>query len=258
MSGLVLRLAGPLQSWGEHSAFADRDTTSFPTRSGLVGMFAAAMGLARGESLTRFTDLRLTVRVDAPGVPLTDFQTVGGGLAPARTVPIADGKHRPGDTGTLVIRRRYLSDAVFTVAITGPDALVDQVGEKLLHPRWQPYLGRRSCPPDQPFVLRRQVEDPERDLQERVPLPHRPRFIPAANGTVEVDLLTETETETETAQDNAAVTELADVPVSFASLDRRYERRSVYRQVVSLNASLVQSPGRNYREALFRYMRGAS
>ncbi len=252
MSGLVLRLAGPLQSWGEHSAFADRDTASFPTRSGLVGMFAAAMGLARGESLVRFADLRLTVRVDAPGVPLTDFQTVGGGLPPTRTVPIADGKHRSGDTGTLVIRRRYLSDAVFTVAVTGPDALVDQVGEKLLHPRWQPYLGRRSCPPDQPFVLRRRTEDPEGDLRERVPLPHRPRFVPTQDGTVEVDLLTET------AQDNAPVTELADVPVSFASLDRCYERRSVYRQVVTLNASLVQTAGRNYREALFRYMRGDS
>jgi CRISPR system Cascade subunit CasD len=249
-TGLVLRLAGPLQSWGEHSAFIDRDTVSFPTRSGLVGMFAGAMGLRRGESLTRFGEIRLTVRVDAPGVLLTDFHTVGGGLPPARTVPTADGKHRSGDTGTMVTRRRYLSDAVFTVAVTGSPDLLDDVGEALLAPRWQPYLGRRSCPPDQPFLLRRRAADPEGDLRGRVPLPRRPRFAArAADGTVDVDVYTETE------RANAAVTELADVPVDFAPLGRRYGHRNVYREVVSVKTDLFQRPGREYREALFRYMR---
>lgn len=253
MSGLVLRLAGPLQSWGEHSRFADRDTVSFPTRSGLVGMFAAAIGLPRGHSLERFADLRLTVRVDNSGVPFTDFHTVGGGLPPSRTVPVADGKHRSGENaGTIVSRRRYLSDAVFTVAVTGPDPLLDEVGRALLTPRWQPYLGRRSCPPDQPLLLRSRAVDPEGDLRTRVPLPRRRRLVPDADGTVEVDLFTET------ADGTAAVTELADVPESFSPLDRRYRRRLVYRQVVRIHADLLAWPGRRYREALFRYMQERS
>ncbi|MBX6356501.1 MAG: type I-E CRISPR-associated protein Cas5/CasD, partial [Micromonosporaceae bacterium] len=171
MSGLVLRLAGPLQSWGERAAFAERDTAAFPTRSGLIGLFASAMGLDRHAPQDRFTDLRLTIRVDAPGIVLTDFHTVGGGLPPSRTVPTAEGKHRSGATGTMVTRRRYLSDAVFTVAVTGPDPLVDELGARLARPRWQPYLGRRSCPPDEPFLLRRHTDDPDGDLRHRVPLP---------------------------------------------------------------------------------------
>ena len=69
MTGLVLRLAGPLQSWGEHSTFADRDTLRFPTRSGITGILAAAQGLGRGEPLGKYDALTLTVRVDRPGVP---------------------------------------------------------------------------------------------------------------------------------------------------------------------------------------------
>lgn len=46
MSGFLLRLAGPMQSWGEHSMFGERDTLPYPSRSGLIGMFAAAQGCA--------------------------------------------------------------------------------------------------------------------------------------------------------------------------------------------------------------------
>ncbi|CUU56581.1 CRISPR system Cascade subunit CasD [Parafrankia irregularis] len=251
MSGLVLRLAGPLQSWGEHSVFAVRDTAGFPTRSGLIGLFAAAMGLSRGKSLTRFDDLRLTVRVDTPGVLLTDFHTVGGGLPAHRTVPTADAKRRPGDTGTIVTRRRYLSDAVFTVAVTGPDDILDTIGQALERPVWQPYLGRRSCPPDEPLMLRRRTADPEGDLRTRVPLPRRPRSRPGPDGLVEIDLLSETEP----GDGRAALTELADVPESLDPLDRRYRRRAVYRQTAHLPGTLLAGPGRGYQQALYQYMR---
>jgi len=259
VSGLVLRLAGPLQSWGEHSAFAaERDTAGFPTRSGLIGLFAAARGLERGAELTWFDLLRITVRVDTPGLLLTDFHTVGGGLPSARTVPTADGKHRSGEnTGTIVTRRRYLADAVFTVAVTGPEDRTAAIGEALLRPVWQPYLGRRSCPPDQPLLLRRHCDDPEGDLRTVVPLPRRLRFDRRDDGLVEVDLLTETVP----ADGRSAVTELADVPVSFDRYDRRYARRSVYRQAITLPGELCHSAGRAYQKALYQYMsldRGAA
>jgi CRISPR system Cascade subunit CasD len=150
VTGLLLRLAGPLQSWGEHSTFADRDTLRYPTRSGITGIFAAAQGLRRGERLDRYAPLTLTVRIDRPGVLLADFHTTGGGLPRGRTVPTAEGGRRAEGKATIVTRRMYLSDAVFTVAVEGPGTLIDDLAAALRSPHWQPYLGRRSCPPTSP------------------------------------------------------------------------------------------------------------
>ena len=54
--GLLLRLAGPLQSWGMLSHFNERDTARFPTRSGVIGLLAAALGIARDEPLDGLND----------------------------------------------------------------------------------------------------------------------------------------------------------------------------------------------------------
>jgi CRISPR system Cascade subunit CasD len=215
MSGLVLRLAGPMQSWGEHSVFTQRDSVRFPTRSGLVGLLASAEGVDRGRSLEPYEALRFTVRIDRPGVRMIDFHTIGGGLP--RGVPRPDGTQRPRETATIVTKRQYLSDAVFTVGVEGPEERLAELAQALRRPRWQPYLGRRSCPPDQPVLLR-QVDDPVADLQTRVPLARRLRQQeePAA------------EFVTEGVLDAAdAVAELADVPESFNRYDRRYRTRAV-------------------------------
>lgn len=87
MKGLLLRLAAPLMSFGEHAAFGYRDTLAFPSRSALLGLFAAADGRPREEALARdpatgqlsYGALRFTVRIDRPGHRHTDFRTAGGG-----------------------------------------------------------------------------------------------------------------------------------------------------------------------------------
>ena len=50
-SVLVLRLAGPMQSWGVSSQFVHRATETFPTKSGLVGLLAAAQGRRRCDPI---------------------------------------------------------------------------------------------------------------------------------------------------------------------------------------------------------------
>ncbi|MGI5473350.1 CRISPR-associated protein Cas5 [Streptomyces sp. CA-132043] len=55
MTGLLLRLAGPLQAWGTSSAFRDRDTAAHPTRSGLIGLLAAAAGRPQHHALAPST-----------------------------------------------------------------------------------------------------------------------------------------------------------------------------------------------------------
>ncbi|WNI18721.1 type I-E CRISPR-associated protein Cas5/CasD [Actinacidiphila sp. ITFR-21] len=159
--GLLLRLAGPLQSWGEHSHFNERDTAGFPTRSGVLGLLAAGLGRGRDEPVDDLTRLSLTVRTDRPGVILRDLHTVGGGLPAKATVTTAEGKKRTGDTGTLLTHRYYLADATFTVALTIPAdaqaadsaALLRRYAQALRSPQWPLFLGRRSCPPEGPVLL---------------------------------------------------------------------------------------------------------
>ena len=42
---LMLRLEGALQSWGDHSKWDIRDSGDFPSKSGVVGLLACAMGM---------------------------------------------------------------------------------------------------------------------------------------------------------------------------------------------------------------------
>ena len=81
---LIARLAGPLQSWGVLARFDHRDTMPHPTKSGFVGMIAAALGLDRTDDLGPLADLRFGVRADKPGRPVKDFHIVGGGTYPLR------------------------------------------------------------------------------------------------------------------------------------------------------------------------------
>ena len=66
MATLLLRLAAPLQSWGMDSKFETRKTGREPTKSGVVGLLAAACGIGREAPgrLAPLTALRFGVRVD--------------------------------------------------------------------------------------------------------------------------------------------------------------------------------------------------
>lgn len=267
--GLLLQLGGPLQSWGEHSAFADRDTVAHPTRSGLIGMIASAFGIPRadatvatGSRFAQLTRLRFTVRTDRPGTRLIDFHTVGGGLPQHRTVPTAKGGRRPAEGATIVSRRHYLSDAVFTVAVTAPDAttatLLTDCAEALAAPRWPLHQGRRSCPPGALFLLRPDSPDP---LAELLQLPlARPA---PANGDSEVATVTVYFTaDTPFAQTpeaaspcGTAATMLNDEPVCLASRDRVHRTRPAYTTSRDLPATRCGGYGTAYLDALNTYLK---
>jgi CRISPR system Cascade subunit CasD len=235
VSGLLLRLAGPLQSWGERSAFTPvRDSAPFPTRSALTGMFAAAEGLGRGEQgVERYDSLHFTVRVDRPGVRLVDYHTVGGGFAKAQTAATSGGSNKGA---AVITRRHYLADAVFTIAVTGPEADTKRIAQALRLPHWAPYLGRRSCVPDEPFLLRAHVPDPLGELRHHVPLsrePERPE-----PDTVPVTFLYE-QPPADVPEGNVDVLAVNDHPVSFAQHQRSHRTRRVYRAEHRLAHSLT-------------------
>lgn len=138
MSVLLLRLAGPLQSWGSAARFARRSTENAPTKSGVLGLLAAAQGRSRQADLSDLAALRFGVRIDQPGSRLRDFQTAHHADS-GRAMPLSE--------------RFYLADAVFVAGVEGDHGVLHQLYEALLTPRFLPYLGRRSCPPSRPITM---------------------------------------------------------------------------------------------------------
>ena len=140
---LLLRLVGPMQSWGYRSRFDHRDTALEPTRSGVIGLLCAALGWPRDADLSRFSDLQMGVRVDAPGRVMTDYQT-------AQDVLKASG----GVAATTQSWRAYVSDARFLVGLCGEDAeWLRLLDARLRTPVYPLFLGRKSYVPSLPPAL---------------------------------------------------------------------------------------------------------
>ena len=146
MAVLVLRLAGPLQAWGTGIKLNDHPTDTMPSKSGVVGMVAAAMGRKRNEDFSDLAGLRFGVRADRPGTIARDYHTAH--------IWETDKKGRPvAGKGTYTGKRDYIQDACFTAGLEGDSHLLEQCKEALDRPVYPPYLGRRSCIPDAGVVI---------------------------------------------------------------------------------------------------------
>ena len=149
MPTLLLRLAGPFQSWGVQSRFTIRDTLLEPSKSGVIGLLCAALGRPRSHPLEDLNQLRLGVRVDREGVLKMDYHTAGGVHRRGEKygVALADGS----GTRTVTSQRYYLADADFLVGLEGVDEpFLRVLDQALARPRWPLYLGRKSFVPGAP------------------------------------------------------------------------------------------------------------
>ncbi len=160
---LLLRLAGPMQSWGDSSRFGIRETRTEPTKSGVVGLLCAALGWDRAEEtfalsgrslqLVDLTRLKFGVRVEQEGVLRRDYHT-------AQQVLKASARVRPGKApsasdlqGTVLSERFYLSDAYFIAGLESEDAgLLQELSGALAKPHWPLCLGRKAFIPSRPVV----------------------------------------------------------------------------------------------------------
>lgn len=157
MGTLLLRLVGPMQSWGVQSHFTHRDTGLEPSKSGVIGLVCAALGKPRDENHPANTDkpsleclarLRMGVRVDREGLVKRDYHT-------AQDVMKAGGKPFSGLKKTELSDRFYLADAAFLVGLESGDVdLLHQLYDRLHRPVWMLYLGRKAFVPSAPVWLR--------------------------------------------------------------------------------------------------------
>ena len=68
MKTILLKFAGPMQSWGTDSHFEIRHTDSYPSKSGVLGLVAAALGWRRNDKrIEELHKMWLAVGVDQPG-----------------------------------------------------------------------------------------------------------------------------------------------------------------------------------------------
>lgn len=227
MTVLLLRLAGPLQSWGESSRFTRRDTLTEPTKSGVLGLLAAADGRRRTDPIEDLAGLRFGVRVDQPGRIIRDFQTA---------INWETGDKMPLST------RYYLADAVFLAGVEGDTALLEVLSAALDDPVFPLYLGRRSCPTEGRVGLGLTDKPLEEALREQEWLAS-PWFRRTASDPQALDLLIDA------TPDEPGMTETRrDLPLSFSPERREYAWRDVARRP-SVHVENPQSRARSMRAA---------
>lgn len=215
MTVLVLRLAGPLQSWGAGSRFVRRTTEPQPTKSGLIGLLAAAKGVRRQDPLEDLLDLQLAVRTDQQGTLLRDFQTA---------------RHPVTGASMPLSHRYYWSDSVFTAFVAGKEKVVDGLAEALADPAYPIYLGRRSCVPEGRMVLAVSAE-PIAELVSGTPwqaAPFHQRRAKTETVTLEV------QADLGVFEGMAASRQVQDLPISFDPERRDYAVREVVDTTVTL------------------------
>lgn len=136
MPTLLLKLAGPIQSWGSGSKFEIRRTEMYPTKSGVIGMAAAALGIPRDGDISELAKLHFGVRIDQPGRLMKDFHTARNGKV------------------SYITTRYYLEDATFLVGLESDDInFLEKLEKAFKHPAFPLYLGRRSCPVSYDLVI---------------------------------------------------------------------------------------------------------
>jgi len=150
LKGVALRLHGPMQSWGSSVIGDTRPTGTFPTRSGVMGLVAACLGIRRselGRLLALAQGTHVHVRVDLPGTLLVDDQTIQGNpnASPTRQ--------------TIQSKRKYLCDASFAVVVVpGPSTSTLEIASAMKQPVFSPFLGRKACVLSTPLFIADELE----------------------------------------------------------------------------------------------------
>ena len=201
MSTLLLRFAGPLQAWGADSHFNIRRTNREPTKSGVIGFIASAMGLRRDASLDELVALQMGVRVDREGMLLRDLHIA---------------QRYKNDREPYFTTRYYLCDAVFLVGLYSDDeTLMQRLEHDVRNPAHPLFLGRRSCPPEGRVCLGlRQMPLEEALKSEPSLIPPKPSK-PDEPQRARIVL-----------DDPRGTARLNDLPVSFSPYNRQYAYRA--------------------------------
>ncbi len=158
---LVFRLYGPMASWGQAAVGGDRPTGLLPSRSAVIGLLAAALGIKRDEeeALQQLQGgIQLAVKQCTPSSLMRDYHTT---QVPSHKKGVGhySRKSELNEKGlnTVLSSRDYRCDGLWIVAISLVDTtplLLSRLRDALLKPTFMLYLGRKSCPLSVPVLPR--------------------------------------------------------------------------------------------------------
>ena len=160
MDYLLFTLYGPMAAFGRVAVGITRASWPAPSKSAVLGLVAASMGIPRTEEeehLALQDALGFAVRTDAPGRTIEDYHTVQvpprrkGNAFATRQEELA-----AASLNTIVSKREWLCDAFFTVGLWNtPEAPrayhIASMRDALKTPVFAPYLGRKAAAPALPF-----------------------------------------------------------------------------------------------------------
>jgi CRISPR system Cascade subunit CasD len=150
---LVFTLASTLASMGDVAGHERRGTWTWPGRSAILGLLAAARGIKRDGDFSALDALQVSVAVFETGKPMRDYHTV-------QTIPTAAVKRpqsrpealaRAGRAAnTTITLRDYRQGVLYGAAVQGPE--LESLRSALKRPAFHLYFGRKACPLSAPLA----------------------------------------------------------------------------------------------------------
>ena len=156
---LLFQLYAPLVSWGDIAVGEQRPSRDYPSKSAVLGIVAAALGIPRTDETMHerlAKSYGFAVAVLAMGEILNDYHTSQVPRQQRVYWTRKEEINALADKGSTILSyRQYLTDAYYKVALwqRADNVPVDLVAIKraINAPRFSLYLGRKSCPPSLPL-----------------------------------------------------------------------------------------------------------
>lgn len=140
---LILKTEG-MSAYGLQTFDVHRRVNHFPTRSAVVGLLGAALGITRArynELYQLSSNIEIAVQVNSCGEKMMDYHTVQNFRSP-------QGKIQKGTKPTY---REYWCDSEHTFAVSADEELIEQLMLKVQVPEFTLFQGRKSCPLTRPL-----------------------------------------------------------------------------------------------------------
>ncbi|MCP4115903.1 MAG: type I-E CRISPR-associated protein Cas5/CasD [Desulfobacteraceae bacterium] len=159
---LVFQLYGTMASWGTIAVGESRHSDASPSKSAVMGIVAAALGIPRSDDAVHrqlCVSYGFGVKVISAGTLMRDYHTT---QAPPKQKKVIHHTRRDelkgGKLGTTLSSREYRCDNFAIIALWALGTVQPYSLEELVHalacPKYTLYLGRKSCPLGLPLQAR--------------------------------------------------------------------------------------------------------